>query len=92
MDVFNSLLLIFVVLFVLQYFKWILFAIFSPLYRWRKKRDKVKWLERKQAFFEKSVESMISGISSVRGENNIRGGQFFKGVGSTAVPMDGLLF
>ena len=69
-----------------------LFALFCPLYRWRKKRNKVKWLECKQAFFEKNAESSIDKIMSVQSENNIRGGQFFEEFGATAVSMDGLLF
>lgn len=92
MSVTDCLLLIIIILFIMQYLKWILFALFCPLYRWRKKRNQVKWLEHKQAFFEKSAESSIDRINSVRGDNNIRGGQFFEEFCATTVPMDGLLF
>ena len=64
-------LLIILMLFIIQYFKWILFILFAPLYRWRKKRSKREWLERKRVFYEQATEvSFTKSDKVVGGANN----------------------
>lgn len=57
-------LLIILILFIIQYFKWILF---SPLYRWRKKRSKSEWLERKRVFYEHATHVSLTRSDKVVG-------------------------
>lgn len=58
-----------VLLLFLQYFKWIVFFLLTPLYRYRKSRSKNQWHKRQQEFYQNSSEASNSA------ENMILGGQ-----------------
>lgn len=80
-------LLIILILFIIQYFKWILFILFSPLYRWRKKRSKSEWLERKRVFYEHATH-----VSSTRSDKVVGGGKSIKSICTTIVSLDDFFF
>lgn len=93
MEAKQILLIIVIVLLVLQYSKWIIFFILSPLYRRAKKRSKAKWIYTKMKFYQQDNKELVekAPTSNIQIKENVLKrilSPFFKWMGSFSKYMD----